>query len=307
MTTTYTLVETITSTGCQNSNSVTVSVNAGPIITLQPTSEVECLGGSVYFTVDATGEELTYQWRNGIVNLTDGGNISGATTATLTINPVQIADAALNYNVVVTGTCSLEETSINVSLAVNTPPSITIEPVNQTICAVGGSASFWVDATGSGLSYQWKRGEFDLTDGGNISGANSAMLTISPVELEDVTSDYNVVVTGTCFPEITSLNASLSICNTTDIPPLDDSNTNEVVTFYPNPFNNSLNIIINDASLFNSCELRIYNVMGEEVINTMVTKQISTIGTSNLTSGTYIYQVIVNNKVIQSGNLISQQ
>jgi hypothetical protein len=56
--------------------------------------------------VVATGANLTYQWRIGIIPLVNGGNISGVTTNTLTINPATISDIASNYNVVVKGACS---------------------------------------------------------------------------------------------------------------------------------------------------------------------------------------------------------
>ncbi|RPH31847.1 MAG: T9SS C-terminal target domain-containing protein, partial [Bacteroidales bacterium] len=305
VTTTYTLTETITATGCQNSNSVTVLVNTNPSITLQPTNETICIGNSAHFTVEVTGSGLTYQWRNGTVNLTDGGNISGATTSTLTINPVDISDAALNYNVVVAGTCSLKETSMNVYLVVNTSPSITIEPIDQTVCEVGGSASFWVNAIGTGLTYQWRNGNANITDGGNISGANTAMLTISPVNISDVDSDYNVVVSGTCFPTITSLDAALSICNTTEV--AISKEANNVVSFFPNPFKTSINIVINETSQNKEYVLRIYNILGEKVFDTTVTKQLTTLEIGSLPQGTYIYRVIDNNKVIQTGKLITQK
>jgi len=307
VTTTYTLTETITATGCQNSNSVTVLVNTNPSITLQPINETVCIGSSAHYTVNVTGTGLTYQWRNGIVNLTDGGSISGATTATLTINPVNVTDAALNYNVVIIGACSLQEISMSASLVVNTAPNITIEPIDQSACISGGSLSFWVDATGTDLTYQWRRGSVDLINGVSISGATSKMLTINPVDITDVAADYNVVVTGTCSAAVTSLDASLSICNTTAIVTINEGNANKVVSFFPNPFQNSLNINIIETSQINSCELRIYNILGEKVINTIVTKQLTTLETSNFPSGTYIYKVIGNNKIIQSGKLITQK
>ncbi|HVP13519.1 MAG TPA: immunoglobulin domain-containing protein, partial [Phycisphaerae bacterium] len=74
-----------------------------PTITGQPTNQTACSGGSAGFTVTATGSPApTYQWRRGTANLVNGGNISGATTATLTINPVGTGDAATDYNCVVT-------------------------------------------------------------------------------------------------------------------------------------------------------------------------------------------------------------
>jgi hypothetical protein len=52
------------------------------------------------FNVLATGTGLSYQWRKGTTNLTDGGTISA--TATLTINPTVSGDAASDYNVIIT-------------------------------------------------------------------------------------------------------------------------------------------------------------------------------------------------------------
>ena len=48
---------------------------------------------------------LAYQWRKDGVPLSDGGPISGATTATLTIDPVAFTDAG-SYDVAVTDSCT---------------------------------------------------------------------------------------------------------------------------------------------------------------------------------------------------------
>jgi hypothetical protein len=86
-----------------------------------------------------------------------------------------------------------------------------------------------------------------------------------------------------------------------------NGSTDEVAKIYPNPFTTSVAITINDMSKMNNCELRIYNVLGTEVMNTSVTKQSTTLETDNLPSGIYFYKIITNNKTVQSGRLISQQ
>ena len=50
-----------------------------------------------------------------------------------------------------------------------------------------------------------------------------------------------------------------------------------------------------------------YNVLGEEVLNTNVTMELKTIETNSFPTGIYFYKMIENNKTIQSGKLISQQ
>src|SRR5665213_2247672 len=200
----------ISSTCSSNDTSIDVSLilNASTIITTQPADQTACVGDSVSFSVNATGSGLTYQWRKGNVNLINGGNISGATTAMLTMNPVSLLDAATNYNVVISSTCSSNDTSIDVSLILNASTIITTQPADQTAC-VGDSVSFSVNATGSGLTYQWRKGNVNLINGGNISGATTAMLTINPVSLLDAATNYNVVISSTCSPNDTSIDVSL--------------------------------------------------------------------------------------------------
>jgi gliding motility-associated-like protein len=199
--------------GNDTSINVSLTVNAPPVITSQPVNQSACPGDSISFQVTATGTNITYQWRKGSVNLINAGNISGVTTSMLTINPAGAADAANNYNVVISGTCSPNDTSVNVSLIMNAPPVIITEPVNQVACS-GSAVSFTVAATGTNLTYQWKKGSVNVVNGGNISGATSATLTFNPVNTSDAALNYNVVVSGTCSPNDTSINVSLTVNQT---------------------------------------------------------------------------------------------
>ncbi len=62
-------------------------------ITDQPNDViVENGDGPATFVVGAEGENLTYQWLRDGVEVTDGGNVSGATTPMLRINPVRGED-----------------------------------------------------------------------------------------------------------------------------------------------------------------------------------------------------------------------
>jgi hypothetical protein len=81
---------------------------------------------------------------------------------------------------------------------------------------------------------------------------------------------------------------------------------NEAVAVYPNPFSTSLNIVVNEAQV-NKCEMKVYTVLGALVMNEQITKQTTALDTNNLPSGIYFYQVTSNDKVIQSGKLISKQ
>ncbi len=96
-----------------------------------------------------------------------------------------------------------------------------------------------------------------------------------------------------------------SNCGTTvDISTLDASN--ESVVIYPNPFNSTTTIEVNDISQLNSVTFRMYDVLGKEMMSRVINQSITSFDTSDLTTGVYFYQVIDNNKTIQSGKLIKK-
>ncbi len=72
----------------------------------------------------------------------------------------------------------------------------TCRPAEERACE-GGHAIFSVSAVeGSGLSYQWRRGEEELVDGDRIEGATSAMLVLREVTADDQ-GGYACSITGT--------------------------------------------------------------------------------------------------------------
>jgi hypothetical protein len=178
------------------STAVNLTVNTAPAITTQPTAQTACVGQPATFTVQATGTNLTYQWRKA------GAPISGATTASYTIPTVSAGDAA-NYDVVISGTCTPTRTSNAVALTVRDLPAITSQPTAMTVCA-GQPASFSVSATGAGLTYQWRR------NGAAIAGAVGSTYSIGSASTANAGS-YDVVVTGACSPAVTSNPVTLTV------------------------------------------------------------------------------------------------
>jgi hypothetical protein len=95
-------------------------------------------------------------------------------------------------------------------------------------------------------------------------------------------------------------------CTLTGITPADAGKTNETVSIYPNPFKTSIHILINGSAQLNKAELRLYSIAGAVVMNTSITKHATTLETNSLPSGIYFYKIIDNNKIIQSGKLVSR-
>ena len=96
-------------------------------------------------------------------------------------------------------------------------------------------------------------------------------------------------------------------CGVTGISPVAKDNPHAAVTIAPNPFGSYTTVSVNDAALINTCELRIYNVVGAEVMRTHLLKQTTRLSTNSLQSGMYFYRISNQNTVIQSGKLISEQ
>lgn len=167
-----------------------------PSITTQPANITANQGASATFKVVVAGSStLSYQWKKGDTSIT------GATSATYTVAPVQPSDAG-GYTVTVTNIVG-NTTSKVATLSVNIPPSISEQPLSRGV-AIGAPTTFRVVAGGTApLSYQWKK------DGVSITGAKSASYTITSVK-QPAAGSYSVTVTNAAGI-ITSTAASLSV------------------------------------------------------------------------------------------------
>lgn len=89
----------------------------GPIITQQPTSVTVCVGSTIFLSVTAVAPgDMEYQWRKGMMALTDDESFSGTQTSTLTISPAAAAHGG-DYDCVVTNGCG-EDISDGASVVV---------------------------------------------------------------------------------------------------------------------------------------------------------------------------------------------
>jgi hypothetical protein len=143
-----------------------------PLSVSAPANQTVCAGGSASFSVTASGAPtLSYQWRRNTVNLSDGGAISGATTAMLTINPVATGNAG-SYDVVVTDGFSQTVASAAATLTVNSTPA-PVASNNGPIC-VGQTLQLSASPI-SGASYSWS-GPNSFTSGQQNPSIPSATL-----------------------------------------------------------------------------------------------------------------------------------
>ena len=202
----------------------------GPTILFPPQNRANHPGTKATFTVTADGTgPLTYQRRKHSVNLQDGGNLSGANSPMLIIERVAAADAA-DYDVVVTGTGSATSAAATLTLLIYQPgqfPVIAAQPQNWN-GSPGSTATFSVAVTGNGpFAWQWRKDGTILTDGANVSGANTWNLTLTNVSPFDAGS-YDVTVSG--FTSVTSDPATLRLSQLFLYEPFDYANIGSPVS-----------------------------------------------------------------------------
>jgi len=151
----------------------------GPVITAHPSDLAICPTEGAAFSVTATGGTLTYQWKKNGSDLTDGGDVSGATTAALTLTNVPATDDGAVFTCVVT-----DENGV----AVSNPAVLTVGlvweqfPLSTRVCP-GASPQFNASVTLPGVTYQWQRTFPPATDFVDIAGETGTSLTLTNVQM----------------------------------------------------------------------------------------------------------------------------
>ncbi len=175
---------------------------APPSITTQPVSQTVTAGQTATFSVTAAGTApFRYQWQK------SGTAISGANSASYTTPATSTSDNGTQFTVVVSNSAG-SVTSNTATLTVNAitvvAPSITTQPISQTISA-GQTATFSVTTSGTApLGYQWQR------NGAAISGANSASYTTQATTTADNGAQFAAVVNNSAG-SVTSSAATLTV------------------------------------------------------------------------------------------------
>lgn len=158
-----------------------------PTVTVDPVGAAVIVGDAAGFSVSASGTSpLSYQWRRDGINVPVGG-LAFSGTDTFSI-PSTVAGDAGAYQVVITNWGG-SVTSAVANLIVRVPPTITQQPIGQTVQA-GATVSLTVGVQGTiPLNYQWRKGGID------IAGQNNAVLTLSNVSSADA-GNYSVQITN---------------------------------------------------------------------------------------------------------------
>jgi dienelactone hydrolase len=184
---------------------------------------VASLGGTAVITLHVTGFPApALHWRKDGFILVDGGDISGATSATLRISHLGLADAG-NYAMVATNSLGTAVSSGILVQFLVTAPSILTQPQNQAVTA-GYSATFTVAVTGNPAptcQWQWissgSNNWTNLTEGGSYAGVTSAMLMVS-LPTTRMSGDLFRCVVANSAGSVASNGATLTVTSLPAVP-----------------------------------------------------------------------------------------
>jgi len=139
------------------------------VITAQPVDFIGSVGANATFSVTAAGTGLSYQWQ---VSTNGGSSWGDSTAGGYSTNSMWVTITSSNIGRLYR--CKITDSSGNVTYSQpgkirNDPVAVTTQPVDFHGVS-GDTASFTVEAVGSGLSYQWQVS----TNGGNTWGNSTA-------------------------------------------------------------------------------------------------------------------------------------
>lgn len=261
-----------------------------PVISTQPANTGACEGSNATFNVTATNA-VSYQWQSLVSGVfTD---IAGATSATYTVQNVNISQNQRQYRVRVIGLCTTI-TSNAATLTVNRNPVVILAAASYTsINPSVQSGLFTTVSPPSTYNYQYKR------NGVVVAGVNSPSLPLSV----DVLGTYTVTVTD-----------AITGCSTTSAAvTVKDSVTGRLIFIYPNPNTGVFTVRFrNTAATAGTHILNVYSSSGARVFSKQYPAAVTPyddvkVNISGMAKGVYYVELKQENgDVLASGSVFKQ-
>jgi Regulator of chromosome condensation (RCC1) repeat len=170
---------------------------AAPTITTQPSDVSVTVGQSATLTVVANATTPRFAWQVSVDGGTNWAAISSATTDTLQLPNLALADNSKRYRVIVSNPAGVV-TSAAALLTVTekvVAPAIATQPDGRS-ANPGQDVSFTVGAVGSNLAYQWQSRDKGGASWAPVAGGNGATLDVKQVSLGDNGKAFKVIVSN---------------------------------------------------------------------------------------------------------------
>ena len=241
------IVGDFTQAGSTNSNFISRWAVPPPVANFNTSSATTiCEGESVNFTDQSSSSATTFSW-----------NFVGGTPSTSTTqNPTIVYNTSGTYDVSLTASHSTGSDQVTQSNYITVNPN----PTTPTISYLSGNLTS--NATGMS-NYQWYR------DGQTIAGAGSP--------------NYQAAENGTYTLEVTNSYGCKAISNGITVmdTKIDENRNNALVTVFPNPTYNNVNITVNTHENYT---IQLYNISNQLIYSEQNATQIDL---SKMKTGVY--------------------
>lgn len=213
---------------------ITKNVYAAPVITALTNRTVVAGTSPTLAPTITANPSAAYQWQ------TNGVNIGGATSPSLTLNNVQYAQDGWVYSLIATNVMGAVTNSMTLSVIV-TP---TVTGLNNQAVYIGSTAN--INATVGGVpspTLQWQFNGTDLTDGVNvngatISGSTTASLSIANAQAADtgtyslIASNSAGIVTNGMFLLVTASDVAPTLVGPNNLTVIEGNNATFTISSY---------------------------------------------------------------------------
>jgi hypothetical protein len=241
----YRVLITGTCSPLVTSSAATLTVTTAAAFTLNPINASGCVGTTASFSVLASGTSPTFQWQVSTDNGVTYNNISGATSATLSLTGLTSAQNATRYRAVATVAGCGSVTSSAAILTVNALPTVTIAAAPVTAVKPGVSTTLTVTSNPAAAT-----GGFAWTlNGTPVAGATANTLQV------------DVSGIGTYTATVTDVNG----CKNTTSALTITADASDKFFIYPNPSTGVFQLRLYAPNLFDVRSVTIYNSIGVKV------------------------------------------
>jgi hypothetical protein len=253
-----------------NTNTVTLAVFAPVTIVTHPVDQTVCEGSTATFTVSALGTITGYQWQ--VYNGTAWVDVTGATSATLTLTNVGFNLNTNSYRVNVIGQCGPVTTNWG-TLRLNPLPDVELVASVPPVLVPGQTVSLTVVTNIPGGTVVWYK------DGAMLPGVTG--MTVTGLTVDDIGS-YHVVYTTPAGCTSTSANRVISAENSDNL------------WVYPNPNFGQFQVRFNNLQ-DEAATVRVYDAKGALIYERKVVTGISytriDVNLGNISSGVYLVEL----------------
>ena len=158
---------------------------------------------------------------------------------------------------------------------------------------IGGNATYTVNTTIAGATYQWQQdggtGFVNLSNAGPYSGVFTNTLSITGIAAAISGDYYRCLISNSWGCADTTVQALL----TTGV---ENINFESMVNIYPNPTDDKVSICIKNIA--NNYSYKLVNELGQQITQNEINENITAIDLSKFPSGIYFLRVQIENQIV---------